>query len=78
LIDEQTALSFAAKVPTSLVKELFAVGTPDEVVDQIAEFRNHGLRHLVVGNAGAIQPSLRRSAMTTTPYVKLVRQLRKL
>jgi phthiodiolone/phenolphthiodiolone dimycocerosates ketoreductase len=78
LIDEQTALSFAAKVPTSLVKELFAVGTPDEVVDQIAEFRNHGLRHLVVGNAGAIQPSLRRSAMTTTPYIKLVRQLRKL
>ena len=78
LIDEQTALSYAAKVPTALVKELFAVGTPDEVVDQLAEFRDHGLRHLVVGNAGAIQPSLRRSAMTTTPYVKLVRALRKL
>lgn len=78
LIDEQTALSYAAKVPTALVKELFAVGTPDEVVDQLAEFRDHGLRHLVVGNAGAIQPSLRRSAMTTAPYVKVVRALRKL
>ena len=33
-IDEQTALSFAAKVPRSLVEELFAVGTPDKVVDQ--------------------------------------------
>jgi len=36
LIDEQTALSYSAKVPRSLVEELFAVGTPDEVVDQIA------------------------------------------
>nr|WP_231119969.1 LLM class flavin-dependent oxidoreductase [Mycobacterium colombiense] len=78
LIDEQTALSYAAKVPRSLVKELFAVGTPDEVIAQLAEFRDNGLRYLVVGNAGAIQPSLRKSASATTPYVKVVRGLRKL
>lgn len=78
MIDEQTALSYAAKVPTSLVKELFAVGTPDEVIDQMADFRDHGLRYLVVGNAGAIQPSLRKSAATTAPYIKVVRGLRKL
>ncbi len=78
LIDEETALSYAAKVPPSLVKELFAVGTPDEVIEQIAEFRDHGLRYLVVGNAGAIQPSLRKSASATTPYVNVVRGLRKL
>jgi phthiodiolone/phenolphthiodiolone dimycocerosates ketoreductase len=78
LIDEQTALSYAAKVPRSLVEELFAVGTPDEVIDQIAEFRDHGLRHLVLGNAGAIQPSLAKSAATTAPYVKVARALRKL
>src|SRR6201993_3571632 len=77
-IDEPTALSYAAKAPRSLVEELFAVGTPDEVVDQIREFREHGLRYLVVGNAGAIQPSLRKSATATAPYVKLVRALRKL
>jgi phthiodiolone/phenolphthiodiolone dimycocerosates ketoreductase len=64
-IDEQTALSYAAKVPRSLVQELFAVGTPDEVIEQIAEFRDHGLQYLVVGNAGAIQPSLRKSASAT-------------
>jgi hypothetical protein len=29
-IDEQTALGYAAKVPRSLVEELFAVGTPDD------------------------------------------------
>jgi phthiodiolone/phenolphthiodiolone dimycocerosates ketoreductase len=77
-IDEQTALSYAAKAPRSLVQELFAVGTPDEVIGQIAEFRDNGLRYLVVGNAGAIQPSLRKSASTTPPYVRVVRGLRKL
>ncbi|MGH3678615.1 MAG: LLM class flavin-dependent oxidoreductase [Mycobacterium sp.] len=78
LIDEETALKYAATVPRSLVAELFAVGTPDEIVDQIAEFRDAGLRYLVVGNAGAIQPSLRKSAETTGPYVKAVRALKKL
>ena len=78
LIDEQTALGYAAKVPRSLVEELFAVGTPDEVIEQIAEFRDQGMRHVVVGNAGAIQPSLRKSAATTAPYIKVVRGLRKL
>jgi phthiodiolone/phenolphthiodiolone dimycocerosates ketoreductase len=77
-IDEQTALGYAAKAPRSLVEELFAVGTPDEVVDQMAEFRDHGLRYLVVGNAGAIQPSLRKSVTATAPYVKVVRALKKL
>ena len=77
-IDEQTALSYAAKAPRSLVRELFAVGMPDEVIEQIAEFRDNGLRYLVVGNAGAIQPSLRKSAAATAPYVKVVRGLRKL
>ena len=58
--------------------ELFTVGTPDEVVDQIAEFRDQGLRYLVVGNAGAIQPSLGKSAATTGPYIKVVRALKRL
>jgi len=77
-IDEQTALAYAAKAPRSLVQELFAVGTPDEVIGQIAEFRDNGLRYLVVGNAGAMQASLRKSASATAPYVKVVRGLRKL
>jgi phthiodiolone/phenolphthiodiolone dimycocerosates ketoreductase len=78
LIGEEKALSYAAKAPRSLVEELFAVGTPDEVVDQIADFRDNGMRYLVVGNAGAIQPSLRKSASATAPYIKVVRGLRKL
>ncbi len=70
LIDEPTALAYAAKVRRSLLEELFAVGTPAEVIDQLAEFRDNGMRHVVLGNAGAIQPSLRKSAATTVPFVR--------
>jgi phthiodiolone/phenolphthiodiolone dimycocerosates ketoreductase len=78
LIDEQTALSFVSKVPRELVKELFVVGMPDDIVDQLAEFRDAGLRCLVVGNMGALHPKLSKSAAATTPYVKLLRRLKKL
>jgi hypothetical protein len=45
----------------------------DEIVEQPAEFHDRGTRYLVVGNAGAIQPSLRKSAATTAPYIKALR-----
>ena len=41
-IDQQTALSYTAKVPASLMKELTFNGTPDEVVDQVAQWRDQG------------------------------------
>src|SRR6201995_3028896 len=66
LIDEETALKYAAMAPRGLVKELFAVGMPDEVVDQLALFRDNGLRCLVVGNMGALHPKLSRSAAAMT------------
>jgi phthiodiolone/phenolphthiodiolone dimycocerosates ketoreductase len=36
------------------------------------------MRYLVLGNAGAIHPSLRKSATATATYVKVVRALKKL
>lgn len=61
-----------------MVAELFTVGTPDEAIDPFAEFPDQGLRYLVVGNVGAIQPSLGKSAATTGPYIKVVRALKRL
>ena len=78
LIDEETALSYVSKAPRELITDLFAVGMPDEIVDQFAEFRDQGLRCLVVGNMGALHPKLSKSAAATTPYVKVLRRLRKL
>ncbi|HEX3547229.1 MAG TPA: hypothetical protein VHU62_11735 [Mycobacterium sp.] len=43
-IDEQTVLSYTAQVPVSLMKEAFLTGTPDDVIDQAVQWRDHGLR----------------------------------
>ena len=77
-MDEQTALSHAAKVPTSVMREYFLTGTPDEVIDQAAEWRDCGVRYLVLSNSSFVQPSLRKGLMSTIPFNKIVRGLKKI
>jgi phthiodiolone/phenolphthiodiolone dimycocerosates ketoreductase len=77
-IDEHTVLSYTAKVPAALLKEQVFSGTPADVIDQVAEWRDHGLRHLVAVNASGMQPSLRKAMATTVPFVKILRSLKKL
>jgi phthiodiolone/phenolphthiodiolone dimycocerosates ketoreductase len=76
--DKQTALSYAAKVPASLMKELTFNGTPDEVIDEVAQWRDQGLRYLLVINGSVLNPRLRKSLATNLPYVKVLRGLKKL
>lgn len=77
-LDEQTVLSYTADVPPSVLEQVALNGTPAEVIDQAAEWRDHGVHHLVVWNISAIQPSLRRGVAATIPFVKVLRGLRKL
>ena len=77
-IDKQTALSYTEKVPASLMKEFFFNGTPTEVIDQVAEWRDHGLRYLIVINGSLVKPSLRKGAAASLPHVKVLRGLNKL
>ena len=77
-MDEQTALSHAAKVPTSVMREYFLTGTPDEVIDQAAEWRDCGVRYLVLSNSSLVQPSLRKGLMSAIPFNKIVRGLKKI
>jgi phthiodiolone/phenolphthiodiolone dimycocerosates ketoreductase len=77
-IDKQTALSYTAKVPASLMKELTFNGTPDEVIDQVAEWRDHGLRYLLIINGSPLNPRLRKSLAANAPYLKILRRLKKL
>jgi phthiodiolone/phenolphthiodiolone dimycocerosates ketoreductase len=76
--DEQTALALTAQVPQSLVKEMFLTGTPEEVVEQAAEWRDHDVRHLVLMNASGLQRSLGKGIAATVPFAKILRRLRKL
>jgi phthiodiolone/phenolphthiodiolone dimycocerosates ketoreductase len=77
-MDEQTALSHAAKVPSSLMREILLNGTPDEVIDQAAQWRDSGVRYTVLVNVSIIQPSLRKGLAAVTPFNKIVRGLKKL
>lgn len=77
-LDEATVLSYVSNVPVSLLRECLLAGTPDEVIDQAAEWRDHGLQYLVVCNVSALQPSLRRGLAASAPFMKILRRLRKL
>ena len=76
--DEQMVLSYTAEVPASLMKEFFLTGTPQEVVEQAAEWRDHGLRYLVVMNLSILQPSLRGGLAANASFLRILRALRKL
>ena len=77
-LDEQTVLSYTSDVPLSLLQEGMFTGTPAEVIDQAAEWRDHGLRYVMVGNASAMQPNLRRGLAASVPFARILRGLRKL
>ena len=78
LIDESTARSYTRQVPPTLMKQIILAGTPAQIIDQAAHWRDHGLRYLVVFNISALQPSLHRGLRATAPFLKTLRGLKKL
>jgi phthiodiolone/phenolphthiodiolone dimycocerosates ketoreductase len=78
IFDEQTVLSYTADVPISIPKEFFLTGTPDEVIEQAAEWRDCGMDYPVLANLSAVQPSMRRGFAANVPFMKILRRLRRL
>jgi phthiodiolone/phenolphthiodiolone dimycocerosates ketoreductase len=76
--DEKTALSYTAQVPPPVVREVFLSGTPDEVIDQAAQWRDHGARYVVVADASSLQRSLRNGLAAMIPFARILRGLKKL
>lgn len=78
LLDEQTVLSYVAEVPAAMIRDGLLAGTPDEIVDQVAEWRSFGLEYGVFANASFMQPSLKNSAASGAAFIQILRRLRKL
>jgi phthiodiolone/phenolphthiodiolone dimycocerosates ketoreductase len=78
VFDEQAVLSYTADVPISIAQEFFLTGTPDEVIEQAAEWRACGMDYPVLANISAIQPSLRRGLASNVPFMRILRRLRRL
>lgn len=76
--DEQTALSYIKGVPPGLLREMMLCGTPDEVLEQAAVWRGHGVRHLVVVNGSLLQRNFGKGIASMVPFTKVLRSLRRL
>ena len=78
VFDEETVLKYTSNVPLSLVKDACLQGTHEEILDQLADWRDHGLSYPVLGNLSTLQPSLRRGIAAGNPFAKVLRGVRKL
>jgi phthiodiolone/phenolphthiodiolone dimycocerosates ketoreductase len=74
----QDLLSHAAAVRPSIMREILLNGTADEVIEQAAQWRDNGVRYLVLINAGVMQRSLRKALASILPFNKIVRGIKKL
>ena len=77
-MDEQTALSHVAQVPPALLRETTLNGTPEEVIEQAAQWRDCGVRYMVLINAGPLQRSLPKGLASVQPLNKIIRGLKRL
>jgi len=77
-MDEQTIREKSAQVPLSVVRGMVLNGTVDDVLEQAAVWRDHGVRYIVVVNFGPMQPSLRTGLATVLPFNRVVRGLKRL
>lgn len=76
--DEQTALSHIKAISPELQRDVGLVGTPDEVIDRAAEWRDCGVRYIVVLNLSSLQRSMRAGFAANASFSKIVRGLKKL
>ena len=77
-MDEQTALSHVAQIPPALLRETTLSGTPKEVLERAAQWRDCGVRYMVLTNGGPLQRSLRKGLLSVQPFSKIIRGLKKL
>jgi phthiodiolone/phenolphthiodiolone dimycocerosates ketoreductase len=77
-MDEQTALSHVAQIPPALLRETTLTGTPEEVLERAAQWRDCGVRYMVLTNGGPLQRSLRKGLLSMQPFSKIIRGLKKL
>jgi len=67
-----------SEVPVSVLTECLLAGRPREVIDQAAEWRDHGLRYLVVCNVSVLQAGGRTGLAASAPFLRILRGLLKL
>ncbi len=76
--DEQTALAHIKGITPEMVRGTALVGTPGEIIDQAAVWRDCGVRYMVLANLTALQRSLRNGLGAMVPFHRIIRGIKKL
>jgi phthiodiolone/phenolphthiodiolone dimycocerosates ketoreductase len=77
-MDEQTALSHAAGIPPAVLRDSALCGTPDEVIEQVAQWRDCGVQYMVLSNLSMLQRSLRKGLASARSFGQIVQGVKKL
>ena len=77
-IDEQTALSHIKKIPTAVVRDALLCGTPDEIADRVAEWRDCRAALCRDRQHGHVAAQSEQGVKSTVPLLQAVRRLKKL
>jgi phthiodiolone/phenolphthiodiolone dimycocerosates ketoreductase len=77
-MDAATALEYTRQVPQSLLREVTLAGTPAQILEQLAEWRDQGLTYPLLLNMGLLQPDLRAGVLSNVAFARALRGIRKL
>ncbi|OBJ54749.1 LLM class flavin-dependent oxidoreductase [Mycobacterium sp. 1423905.2] len=77
-IDARTALEYASQVPDTMVSDWLVTGTPEKALEQLAVWRDHGVRYVVLCNISFLQPSLRNGLASGRAFAEIARRARRL
>jgi phthiodiolone/phenolphthiodiolone dimycocerosates ketoreductase len=77
-LDEETVLSHIKGVTPEFLRSMMLTGTPDEVVEQAAAWRDCGVRYFVGINTSFLQQSLRNGVGSAVPFLRILRRLKRL
>ncbi|UMB72491.1 LLM class flavin-dependent oxidoreductase [Mycobacterium paraterrae] len=77
-IDEATALSYVEQIPQALLRDAALTGRPKDILEQAADWRDHGVRYLVLSNVSPLQRSLRKGLASARHFTTVLRGLRRL
>jgi len=77
-MDAETVLEYTRLVPPSLIREFTLAGTPTQILEQLAEWRDQGMEYPVLINMGLLQPSVPTALMSSVAFAQLLRGIRKL
>jgi phthiodiolone/phenolphthiodiolone dimycocerosates ketoreductase len=76
--DEETALAYAEQVPVDVMRLGALSGTPAEILDRAAEWRDCGVRYMVLANLTMMQRRLRAGLAGFAPFFNVLRGLKRL